>query len=41
MFDPVSLFITIIGLDIRGVMYIGLGEFYDTHLQDELYKTYI
>lgn len=41
MFDPVSLFTTIIGLDIRGAIYIGLGEFHKAYLQDELYKTYI
>lgn len=41
IFDPVSLFITIIGSDIRGAIHIGLGEFYDTYLQDELYKTHV
>lgn len=41
MFDLVYLFTTIIGLDIRGSLYIGLGKFYDPYLQDELYKTYI
>lgn len=40
MFDPVSLFTTIMGSDIRGAMHIGLGEFHDAHLQDELYKTH-
>lgn len=41
MFDLVYLFTTIIGLDIRGSLYISLGKFYDPYLQDELYKTYI
>lgn len=41
IFDLVYIFTTIIGLDIRGSLYISLGKFYDPYLQDELYKTYV
>lgn len=30
----------VIASDVRGAMYISLGEFYKAYLQDELYKTY-
>lgn len=41
IFNLVYIFTTIIGSDIRGSLYISLGEFYDPYLQDELYKTYV
>lgn len=30
----------VIESDIRGAIHIGLGEFYNTYLQDKLYKSY-
>lgn len=40
-FDPVDLFTTIIALDVRGSIHIGLGEFYDAYKQDEHWKAYV
>ena len=39
-FDPVHLFASFIASNITNKMHSGLGEFHDTHKQDELYKSH-